>query len=168
PFLPPDELHPDAAPAKDDEKAADSKSADAKAADGKAPAGKNAATVVSGPRPPKDVRIDFADLPSRLSEVPVPAGNYDYLQITDKRLCWLDGSDEAPRKLALKCVDIANKGDELETIAADVKNYEISLDRKKLLVSKDKAFYIVDSDIKAAAFSDQKVLAKSAINLSAW
>ena len=183
PFLPADELHPDA-PAKEgdkaaddkgadaktaDAKAADDKGADAKAADSKAAAAKNKnARSVSGARQPKNVKIDFTDLTLRLSEVPVPPGNYDNLQITDKRLCWLDGSDEAPRKLALKCVDIANKGDELETIAADVKNYEISLDRKKLLVSKDRAFYILDSDVKAAAFADQKVLAKSAINLSGW
>jgi len=49
-----------------------------------------------------------------------------------------------------------------------VKNFEISLDRKKLLISKDKTFYIVESDVKAAAFSDQKVLAKSTINLAGW
>jgi tricorn protease len=170
PFLPPDELHPDA-PAKEEDKSADAnlaaKSSDPKAADSKA-AGKHAPTVVSGTRLPKAVKIDFTDLPSRLSEVPVPAGNYDNLQITDKRLCWLDGSDEAPRKLALKCVDIANKGDEMEAIAGDIKNYEISLDRKKMLVAKDRVFYIVDSDVKAAAFADPKVLAKATINLSAW
>ncbi|HXI48635.1 MAG TPA: S41 family peptidase, partial [Steroidobacteraceae bacterium] len=168
PFLPADELHPDAPAAKDDEKSADAKSAEAKAGDAKAAPGKNAARVVSGSRPPKDVKIDFSELQSRLSEVPAPPGNYDNLQITDKRLCWLDGSDEAPRKLALKCLDIANKGDELETIAGEVKNFEISLDRKKMLISKDKAFYIVESDVKAAAFSDPKVLAKSTINLSGW
>src|ERR1700723_647710 len=167
PFLPPDELHPDA-PAKEEDKSAEAKSAvkssDANAADSKA-AAKHAPTVVSGTRLPKDVKIDFTDLPLRLSEVPVPAGNYDNLQITDKRLCWLDGSDEAPRKLALKCVDIANKGDELEAIAGDIKNYEISLDRIKMLIAKDRAFYIVDSDVKAAAFADPKLLAKAAINL---
>jgi tricorn protease len=98
----------------------------------------------------------------------VAPGNYDQLQITDKRLCWQDASDEAPRKFSLKCLDIANKGDEVETVAGDIKNFEISLDRKKLLVAKEHSFYIVDSDIKAAAFADQKVLDKSTINLSAW
>lgn len=95
-------------------------------------------------------------------------GNYDQLQITDKRLCWQDATDDAPRKFALKCMEIANKGDEVETVANDIKNFEISLDRKKLLIAKAHNFYIVDSDIKAAAFSDQKVLDKSNINLSAW
>lgn len=167
PFLPADELHPDA-PAKGDDQA------EAKSADGKTPAAKNAAATksatapVSGPRTTKEIKIDFGDLQSRLAEVPVAPGNYDNLQITDKRLCWQDASDESPRKLALKCLEIANKGDEMETIAADITNFEISLDRKKLLVAKARNFYILDSDVKAAAFSDQKVLDKSTINLSAW
>jgi tricorn protease len=176
PFLPADELHPDKPGAKDDDKSADAKTADAKAGDAKSGDGKSDAqtpapkksSVVSGPRVPKDIKIDFTDLLSRLSEVPVPAGNYDDLQMTDKRLCWMDGSDEAPRKLALKCLDIANKGEELETIAGDIKNFEISLDRKKMLIAKDRTFYVFDSDLKAATFADQKVLGKSAINLSGW
>jgi tricorn protease len=174
PFLPADELHPDAkdAPGKD-EPAKDDKSVDAKSAEGKEapPGGKasgKASTLVSGPRLPKDVKIDFTDLQSRLREVPTPPGNYDNLQITDKRLCWLDGSDEAPRKLSLKCLDIANKGDEAETIASDIKNFEISLDRKKLLVTKPRNFYIVDSSAGAAAFADPKALEKATINVSAW
>jgi tricorn protease len=181
PFLPADELHPDAPP-KADDKAAEAKTGEAaksgeantraaktgeqKADEQKTDAGKPGAA--KGSRIPKEVRIDFSDLQSRLAEVPVAPGNYDRLQITDKRLCWLDASDEAPRKLALKCLEIANKGDEVETIASDIKNFEISLNRKKLLVAKTHNFYIVDSDIKAAAFADQKVLDKSTINLSSW
>ena len=164
-FLPADELHPDAPPKSEDK-------TEPKSADGKAPAkGTDSAagpTVVSGSRTAKEVRIDFADLASRLAEVPVVPGNYDHLQITDKRLCWQDASDEAPRKFSLQCLEIANKGDEVETVASDIKNFEISLDRKKLLIAKARNFYIVDADIKAAAFSDQKVLDKSSINLAAW
>jgi tricorn protease len=166
PFLPADELHPDAPPKADDKPDAKSVEGKAPAIQGKAPAAKS--TAASGSRIPKEVRIDFSDLQSRLAEVPVAPGNYDQLQISDKRLCWLDGSDEAPRKLALKCLEIANKGDEVETVASDIKSFEISLDRKKLLVAKERNFYIVDSDIKAAAFSDQKILDKSTINLSSW
>ncbi len=62
------------APPKSDDKA------ESKAADGKAPDAKSAGaatsscggrSVVSGSRASKEVRIDFADLQSRLSEVPV-------------------------------------------------------------------------------------------------
>jgi tricorn protease len=166
PFLPADELHPEQAPKSDDKP-------DAKIGDAKAPAAKNtgaagASAASLGAKVPKDVRIDFADLQSRLTEVPVAPGNYDQLQIAEKRLCWQDANDEAPRKFALKCLDIANRGDEPEIIAGDIKSFEISLDRKKLLIVKARNFYILDCDIKAPVFADQKVLDKSVINLADW
>jgi tricorn protease len=117
---------------------------------------------------PVTVNIDFNDLASRLSEVPVPAGNYSELQATDKRLCWLNRDDEMPRKLELECVDIANKSDAPETVLSDVKSYEVSLDRKKMLVVKGEDFYILDSDVKAAALTDPKVLPKAKIDMSHW
>ena len=68
----------------------------------------------------------------------------------------------------MQCLDIANKGDDLETVMSDVKNFEISLNRKKLLVRKGDDFFIFDSDVKAAALSDPKALAKASINISHW
>ena len=49
-----------------------------------------------------------------------------------------------------------------------MKSYEISLDRKKILISKGDDFYILDSDVKAAALSDPKALPKANIDLSHW
>ncbi|HEX3912727.1 MAG TPA: S41 family peptidase [Steroidobacteraceae bacterium] len=161
PFMPADELHPDKA-AKADEKPEESKSS---GKTGKA--GSKSAAEAAYPEA-KDVSIDFAELQSRLREVPAPPGNYDSLQITDKRLCWMDASDEVPRKLALQCLEIADKGEQPETLVSDIKNFEISLDRKKLLVAKAKSFYIVDSSAGPPAFADQKQLDKSTINLSGW
>ena len=117
---------------------------------------------------PPEVKIDFADLPSRLNEVPAPPGNYDELQATEKRLCWLNASDDTQEHRALQCVDIANKGDEVDTVLPDVKGYEISLDRKKIMVHKGDDFYIFDSDVKAASLADPKVLPKRTVNLSHW
>jgi tricorn protease len=117
---------------------------------------------------PVTVNIDFNDLASRLSEVPVPAGNYSKLQATDKRLCWLNRDDEMPRKLELECADIANKSDASEMVLSDVKSYEVSLDRKKMLVVKGDDFYILDPDVKAAALTDPKVLPKAKIDMSHW
>jgi tricorn protease len=168
PFLPPDELNPDSPDKdkKDDKADAEKKdegkgSTDAKKTDKPADAKKDEKKV-------PEVKIDFTDMATRLNEVPAPAGNYDSLQITDKRLCWLNASDEAPPKLALQCLDIANKGDDLETVLGDVKSYEFSLDRKKMLVVKDHDFYILDSDVKAAAVGDPKTMGKAQINLSNW
>src|SRR5580692_5082505 len=122
-FLPADELHPDPPPKSDDK-------SEPKTAEGNAPAAKGTSATGSSTATGKTpvVRIDFGGLQSRLAEVPVAPGNYDHLQITNKRLCWQDASDDAPRKLALKCLEIANKGDEVETVAGDIKNFEISLD----------------------------------------
>ena len=144
PFLPADELHPDPQQTPPQ------------------PTAKTAANASP------NVTIDFHDVPQRVQEVPAPAGDYSNLQMTEKRLCWLDASDEPEPKNALQCLDIANKGDEPETIAGQVKNYEISLDRKELLIAKEHDYSIFDADIKAAALNDPKVAGKAQINLSRW
>jgi tricorn protease len=177
PFLPSDELHPESQEKKDEEKAADEKAKDVKAvAEGKRPADADKSAVEkkeekkeeAKDKKPAEVKIDFTDLASRLSEVPAPPGNYDSLQATEKRLCWLNASDDRGEHLSLQCLDIANKGDEIDTVLSDVKSYEISLDRKKTLVRKGDDFYVLDSAAKAAALADPKVLPKAAINLSHW
>ncbi len=164
PFLPPDELHP-ADSKKDEAKKDDSKKDDAKEGDAKSSATKDAKT---DDKKPPEVKIDFADLASRLSEVPAPPGDYASLQATEKRLCWLSSTDDAQPKSALQCLDIANKGDAPETVLGEVKGYEISLDRKKILVSKEDDFLILDSDAKAAGLADPKAIGKATINLSRW
>jgi tricorn protease len=50
----------------------------------------------------------------------------------------------------------------------DAKGYEISLDRKKIIIAKGDNFYIFDSDVKGAGAGDAKAQAKAAINLSHW
>lgn len=182
PFLPPDELHPYAPPKKDDDKTSDEKNKDAKPASGDKPANEadkpgtdkkedkkeGNKDEKKDEKKPVEVKIDFADLSSRLSEVPAPPGNYGSLQGTEKRLCWLNASDDQQEHLALQCFDIANKGDEVDTVLAEVKGYEISLDRKKILLAKGDDFYILDSDVKGAALADPKALPKAAIKLSRW
>jgi tricorn protease len=166
PFLPPDELHPDAEPKpasppidKNPHAGKDARSAK------DAPAGSD---VAKPPAKVSEVKIEFDDLNTRVQEVPVPAGNYESLQMTDKRLCWLSHADEPDPKGALQCLDIANKGEEPETISGEVKSFEISLDRKKLLLAKEHDFFILDADIKAPALNDPKVAGKAQINLSRW
>ena len=154
PFLAPDELHPDSSPGKSEDKPADPK----EQSGAKKPA----------PAPKPDTKIDFVDLNARVSEVPAPPGNYANLQATDKRLCWQDASDEAQPKLTLKCLDIANKSDEVETLTGDIKSFELSADRRKLLIVKENDQMIVDSDIKPAGFGDSKAISKATLNLSHW
>jgi len=171
PFAPVDELHPEKAEekktAKDEEKKDEKKDAkgkkeaeDKKAADDKKSAEEKMALPV--------VNIDFPGIGTRLNEVPVPAGNYSELQATEKRLCWLDRNDAAPPKRALQCADLANKGDAPDTVLADVKGYEISGDRKKLLIWKDNDFLIADSDAKSSTLADSKAYGKAKIDMARW
>jgi len=176
PFTPVDELHPDhpETPAKPEETKPENKTEPKKKEAKKEEGKKEEASKEGGKKEDAKkpvvpvVNIDFKDLALRLNEVPVPAGNYSALQAIEKRLCWLERSGEVPPKRALVCVDIANKGLPKETVVEDVKNYEISLDRKKMLVQKPEEFYIFDSDVKAAGLTDAKVLAKAKIDLSKW
>jgi tricorn protease len=170
PFLAADELHPDFAGKSDNQKPSDDKSKDAKpAADEKKPAAADTlAETKKDENNPPEVKIDFTDLPSRLSEVPVPPGNYDVLQATEKRLCWLNSTDETQEHRSLQCVDIANKGDDVDTVLSDVKSFEISLDRKKIMLHKGDDFYVLDSDAKAASLADPKILPKLTVDLSHW
>jgi len=171
PFLPADELHPDKkdeekpGEKKDDEKAADKKGGDKAAGDKK---DEKKPEEKKEEKKPVEVKIDFDDLASRLSEAPAPAGNYDNLQASDKRLCWLNASDARGEHIALQCLDIANKGDETDTVMSDVKGFEISADRKKIGIAKAENFYIFDSDVKGSAAGEAKAQAKASINLSHW
>ena len=153
PFLPSDELHPDDA------------DQTANAATKPSEIAATAKPVTAKPNP---VKIEFTDLSSRLAKVPVPAGNYRNLQLTDKRLCWLNSSEDADAKPSLQCLDIANHGDPVSTLISDVHGFEISANRKKMLVAIGEKFYIFDSDVKTAALKDPKDMARKAINLSHW
>ena len=178
PFLAPDELHPEgsADKKKEDKEKQEKKDEDKSKEAGKPvdKAGKDSKTIADEKADKKDdkkipeVKIDFTGLPSRLAEVPTGPGNYDSLQASDKRLCWLSANDDADRKSALQCLDIDNKGDDPDTVMADVKDYEISLDRKKLLLHKGDDFWILDSDVKGAGLGDAKVLGRAHIDLSHW
>ncbi len=184
PFLPADELHPDSdkdkdkdKEKKDEPKADDAKKAgdekgdkadDARKGDARKTDEKKADEKKPEEKKPPEVKIDFTDLASRLSEVPVPPGNYDNLQATDKRLCWLNASDDSHEHMGLQCLDIANKGDEPDTVMNEVKGFEISADRKKMLVRKAEEFHILDGEAKGASLTDPKALAKTAVNLSRW
>jgi tricorn protease len=160
PFLPPDELHPEKE-SKDDKDKSEAEKAARKGPN-------NAAASAPTDKKHPEVRIDFTELTARVVDVPAPPGNYHDLQLTDKRLCWLDDTDEQTPKSSLQCLDIANKGEEVETVAGEVKKFEISQDRKKLLLAKEHDFYILDADAKAGTVNDGKAMGKAQINLSRW
>lgn len=140
PFAPPDELHPDKKeePSKSDEKTA------------------TAPTV----------EIDLNGIAGRLEEVPAPPGNYNNLNVTAKRLCWINDDHSGNDKNTLECMDISNKSPKPEVLTDGVRSYEISADKKKVLFRKQKDLYVIDSDMKEAALKTS--LNDHHVDLSSW
>lgn len=163
PFLPADELHPEEPSASDKSKpAADSKAASKEKESGKEETPKKEEAA----KKPVEVKIDFSDLDARVQGVPVPPGNYSSLQATAKRLCWLNAPDDHPDGGSqLQCLAIDNKGDKPDTVISGASSYEISLNRKKMIVRQKDNFYVLDA---AAKNTDPKALAKAKIDLSHW
>ncbi|MFN7996529.1 MAG: S41 family peptidase [Bryobacteraceae bacterium] len=147
-FEPPDELHPDK-PEDPAKSAGEKKEADKKSE-------------------PVKIEIDFDGITSRISEVPVPPGNHSDLSTSGKRLCWVDYDREDRAKNALSCIDIANKGDKPETLMEGVNSYELSGDGKKLLIHRQRDFFIVDSAIKGDALKSPKTLEDAKVDLKDW
>jgi len=142
PFAPPDELHaeeaaaPERKPQKEEE-----------------------------PRKPQPVEITFTGIEARIERVPVPWGNYQGLQVQDEVLFWLARrAGEMP--LALAAVKIGRDKPEVKTVADDVRGFELSADGKKLLVRREKRYYIVDAKPEKAELDDKQRVDLAGLALS--
>lgn len=97
------------------------------------------------PKKPVEVRIDLADIQSRLIEVPLPAGNYSDLSATAKYLYWTEHESGPDGKSKLMGLEIKNKDVKPVTIMEDIRDYELSADAKKIMVHKKDAVYVFDA-----------------------
>jgi tricorn protease len=173
PFQPKDELQkaepekkPDA-PAAAGAAPAAGKDAKADPAKPAAPAPAAAAAPAAAPAAPKPITIDLDGLTARLYEVPVPAGNYSELDTDGKRLFFVSselggGGPQGPRR-TLRTVAIEPVGltpPTVETFYDDLRSYELSQDRKKVLLRKANDLWVVDAGAKAPPD-----LAKFVVNL---
>ncbi len=122
--------------------------------------------------PPKpEVIIDFDGINERVYEAPLPPRNYSALSVVEKRLFWLETQhDDGKRSLVTLKID--NKEVNAETLLTDVRSYEISQDRKKILIYKDSDFYVLDigskPEAKDAPDVSAKNLGKRKVNLRGW
>ncbi|QDQ25526.1 peptidase S41 [Chitinimonas arctica] len=112
----------------------------------------------------KPAAIQFEGLAERLFEVPLPAGNFKAVQSSDKRLYLLernDGKDE------LKSLAIDNTVPKAELFVADVNEFALSQDGKKLFYRKGDddgaTMYIVDAAAKVPA-----ELGPSSVRIGDW
>ncbi len=145
PFKPADELHPAGKEKrKKDAKEKEEKDEETNAAPG--------------------VTIDLAGIQTRVERVPVPAGNYSGLAMNSKRLFLLSSGSglEGRTNVTLRVLEVTNREPKLKTFAEDVKSFELSSDRKKILVRKEDSFYVVDADAAAP------VKLEKAVSLGDW
>lgn len=143
-FLPIDELNP--VP----DKKEDGKNGDSKKPAAKAPA------------------LRWEGLADRLYEVPLAPGNYRALALDDKRIYLLDAGTGAEATPELKTLTIGNDTPKPETFAAEVRDFALSADARKVWFMKHKAegvgdMYIVEAGAKAPA-----ELAKLQVRVGDW
>lgn len=158
PFEEPDELNPAPADEKKSDDAPGDKPADAAAKKDDA----------DKPATPKPVEIDLVGIAERIVPIPVPPGNYGALSVNDKALFFTasDAAVDAKTRLHAFAIDpdaLKKREWKLETIAPDIKGYQLSQDGQSLLIQTDSALAIIDA---AATRPDD--LSKSNINLSNW
>ena len=146
PFQPDDELSP---PAKED-KPADTtdKKDDTKDEKKESPAAA-APAPQQGVKPPAPAAVDLTGIDTRLVEVPLPAGNYATLSTDGKRLYFMSREVSSTTRPTLKTLAIENKSPKPETFAEEVTSYELSLDRKKLMLRKAQDIFVFDVGAKA-------------------
>lgn len=108
-----------------------------------------------------DVRIEREGLLERLVRVPLPPGNHFALRVTKDALFWLD-RPVGETSSTLMAAAVENREAEAVTVAEDVRDYELSEDRKKLLLRKGNTFHILDAAAKKADLKD------TAVSLADW
>ncbi len=153
PFLAADELHPEQK----------SDAADVKAADDDTETRPN-----KKPAAAKLPALQWADIESRVYEVPIAAGNYRRLDVDAQRLYLLDSAAGDEAKPLILTLEINAKAPSPETFLADVADFQLSADRSKLLIVKHKDdgpgdIFIVDPAAKAA-----EELSKEQVRLNDW
>ncbi|MBC3874822.1 S41 family peptidase [Undibacterium flavidum] len=110
--------------------------------------------------------IVYQGLAERLYEVPVPAGNYRRLIADDKRLYFLERDASDRSRSNVKTLAISKTAPQAEVFAAGVRNYDLSLDKKRVLLHTGAGngdFYVVEAAAKAPGD-----LSKAKIKVDDW
>ncbi|HEX4561406.1 MAG TPA: hypothetical protein VH113_06190, partial [Gemmatimonadales bacterium] len=120
------------------------------------------------PVPPPDtgkkdvtVTVDLDGITSRLFEVPLPAGNYANLSVGPDRLFYLSFATSVDNTRSLMSLEISNQSPKAKTVLEGLRQYELTADRKKLMIEKDGDTYVVDASSAPATLD-----AKAQVQLS--
>lgn len=120
------------------------------------------APPLTAPGAPDGVTIEFDGLRDRLYEVPLVPGNYASLETDGTRLYFLSWDAAVSPKKQLRSMPIGDRR-VLDTVAFDVQQYELSQDRRTLLVASGEQFHVLAADSTAGGD-----LSRSRVDLSAW
>lgn len=115
-----------------------------------------------GKKAPK-VTVEAEGLAERLWEVPVPAGNYSSLAVTEDALFLLSSETSVEGRQSLVALPIEWKEPKLKTIVGELEGFELSADRRKLLVRNKAGLFVFDAKPKAP-----EKLAGKKVDLSGW
>ncbi|HEU4993871.1 MAG TPA: S41 family peptidase [Gemmatimonadaceae bacterium] len=108
--------------------------------------------------------VDLTGIQTRVMEVPIPNGNYRALEHDGKRLYLLTADASTPQgRSSLQTLEVTNKQPRLETFMEDIRSFELSADRKKVLVRRANDFYVLDAAAKAPTD-----LSKAKVDLASW
>ncbi len=120
-----------------------------------------------GNRQPVHVTIDLDGMEKRLIQLPVSAGDYSDLSTDGKRLYFVSRAGGGGRGGAngsqLMTFPIGNRPAHPEPFITGVRQYELSMDGKRIMVRRGNTFYVFDAGAKAPADS-----AKERVDLSHW
>jgi tricorn protease len=109
------------------------------------------------------VVVDKDGITERITEVPIGAGNYRKLGVTEKAVYLMKSETGLKAKTHLVAVKISNDTTKLETIVEDVSNFELTENGKRILVQKKKDFYMI-----TAGTSKVSKLNENKIDLKGW
>ncbi|MCC5825253.1 S41 family peptidase [Alkalimonas sp.] len=112
-------------------------------------------------------RVDWQGLNQRLWQVPVAAGNYTQLSVTEQRLFVREWSYDAGSTPDLKVIKIDNRDAKIEHYGSAIADYRVSHDGKQLFLRKQQAngtgpMYVVDigdkepSDLSSALLNSRQ------------
>jgi tricorn protease len=109
---------------------------------------------------PVVVKVDPEGLQSRIAEFPVAGANYQHLVSVGNRLYYQQRKGDEKRKLVLFDLEKLK-----ETELGEVNGYEISADQKKILVSQNGSYAILDLPSSRLDVSERLNLSELKINV---
>jgi tricorn protease len=102
--------------------------------------------------------IDKEGITERITEVPIEAGNYRKLGVTEKAIFLMKRETGIKAKTHLAAVKISNDTAKMTTIVEDVTDFELAENGKKILVRKKNDYYMIPADTgKVGKLNENKI-----------